>query len=226
MIEHKYIRQNGIIGIDKLKETEITLIGCGSIGSFTALSLAKMGIGSILGFDPDRVEEHNIPNQFFDTTALSGYKAIELESIIKDFAPDCIYKGVVRSFTLSDKDALKPISIVATDSLASRALVYRAFMTNPKTKYLIDARMGGEMLRVFVINKTDNSATLDYYNETLEAKPVELKCSERTIIYCVQMASAMICRAVKAIIKDEEFPFEIILALKTMDFVKTMRGDL
>ena len=45
--------------------TPIHIIGCGATGSWVALMLAKMGISNITCWDFDKVEEHNLPNQFF-----------------------------------------------------------------------------------------------------------------------------------------------------------------
>ncbi|MCL4561887.1 MAG: ThiF family adenylyltransferase [Chloroflexi bacterium] len=42
----------------------ITLIGAGGIGALTGIVLAKMGVGSLILFDGDRVDEVNIATQF------------------------------------------------------------------------------------------------------------------------------------------------------------------
>ena len=59
-----FSRQYRIYNPEK-SNLDITIIGAGSTGSFTALNLAKMGIKKIKGIDFDIVEAHNLPNQFF-----------------------------------------------------------------------------------------------------------------------------------------------------------------
>jgi tRNA A37 threonylcarbamoyladenosine dehydratase len=60
-------------------------IGCGAVGSFTAFALAKMGVGSIKVYDPDRVEIHNLPNQMFAAQDCGLYKAEALRDMVELF---------------------------------------------------------------------------------------------------------------------------------------------
>ena len=64
MDETRYHRQLDILD-PKSMDVPVTIIGAGATGSFTALSLAKMGIRNITIYDFDTVEEHNLPNQFY-----------------------------------------------------------------------------------------------------------------------------------------------------------------
>ncbi|MEK6569249.1 MAG: ThiF family adenylyltransferase, partial [candidate division NC10 bacterium] len=66
-------------------EIPVTMIGCGGIGSFSALALAKMGCVHLTVYDDDRVEEHNIPNQLYRLSDVGQLKVICLAEIIKDF---------------------------------------------------------------------------------------------------------------------------------------------
>ena len=61
----RYQRQSSIINIENYRDNKITIVGCGAIGSFVAISLAKMGLTKFEIWDHDKVEEHNLPNQFF-----------------------------------------------------------------------------------------------------------------------------------------------------------------
>ena len=60
----EYTRQLGILSPEHMKGIKVTLIGCGGIGSMTGLILAKMGIGNLWVYDYDKIEAHNVPNQF------------------------------------------------------------------------------------------------------------------------------------------------------------------
>ena len=67
------------------QKTKIVVIGAGSTGSFLSLTLAKMGLTNIKVIDYDKVEEKNIPNQFFRTQDIGKYKIDALKEIINDF---------------------------------------------------------------------------------------------------------------------------------------------
>ena len=64
MIKMDFSRQNRIFNPDQSK-INVTILGAGSTGSFIAFVLAKMGIKEIKVVDFDKVEAHNIPNQYY-----------------------------------------------------------------------------------------------------------------------------------------------------------------
>ena len=84
MNETRFHRQLDLLDL-KLSSTPITIIGAGATGSFTALTLAKMGFSELTVFDFDTVEEHNLPNQFYRTSDLGKPKVLALQEIIRDF---------------------------------------------------------------------------------------------------------------------------------------------
>src|ERR1035437_9086780 len=59
-----HMRQLGLIDPEKL-QMPIAIIGAGSIGSWTALALLKLGCSDVTVFDFDKVEEHNIGSQIY-----------------------------------------------------------------------------------------------------------------------------------------------------------------
>src|SRR5690349_4359975 len=79
-----YNRQAGIIRQDEL--SPITVIGCGGIGSPTAIIAAKMGVPEIMLFDDDHVEDHNLPSQFYFLEDNGQQKAKALAETIKALA--------------------------------------------------------------------------------------------------------------------------------------------
>ena len=62
-----YTRQRDWFDPDKVSAS-VTIVGCGGIGSFAALALAKLGVQHLTLVDPDTVDEHNIPNQLYRPT--------------------------------------------------------------------------------------------------------------------------------------------------------------
>ena len=73
-----YIRQSSLIDIESYRDNKISIIGCGAIGSFVGISLAKMGLTQFRLVDFDKVELHNLPNQFFNMNDIGNYKSTAL----------------------------------------------------------------------------------------------------------------------------------------------------
>jgi molybdopterin/thiamine biosynthesis adenylyltransferase len=220
----KYLRQSEIINIDKLVKSSVTIIGVGSVGSFTALMLAKMGVGKITAYDEDGVEEHNLPGQFFDIEALKQFKTDALNDLLYMFTPEVKYKGYNKFYK---NQKLAETVIVATDNMEkSRWLVWEQFLKQPQCKYLIDARMGAELAKVYTIT-SKSQVVQKFYKGTLhtDAESTQLPCTARTIIYNVLMVSSLIGRAYKGIIQNEKFPKELIFNMTQITPYSLMLRD-
>jgi len=61
--DKRFMRHRDIINVEDIPP--ITLIGCGAIGSAVGIVLTKLGASFIAIWDGDKVEEHNIANQYF-----------------------------------------------------------------------------------------------------------------------------------------------------------------
>ena len=66
----RFQRQLDLANPAQLK-VPITILGAGAVGSFTTLTLAKLGCSSLTVYDPDTVEVHNLPNQYFSVPSAS-----------------------------------------------------------------------------------------------------------------------------------------------------------
>ena len=62
-MSNRLIRQQDLINSDILT-TPLFMVGLGGIGSWTAISLAKMGFNNLELWDNDVVAEENFNNQF------------------------------------------------------------------------------------------------------------------------------------------------------------------
>lgn len=218
----KYIRHSEIINLDKLRKSKVSIIGLGSVGSFTALTLGKMGAGKVVGYDEDGVSEHNIPGQFFKNSDVGQFKTDALADLLDDFT-DTEFRGYNRFY---NNQKLQEFTIVATDNMASRKQVWEQFLKQPQAKYLIEARMGAELAKIYTI-RDKSKKTRDFYEATLHSdeKSYKLPCTARTIIYNVLMISSLITRAYKAIINDEPFPKELIFNMTRIDKLSLMLRD-
>lgn len=219
----KYIRHSEIINLDKLRKSKVGVVGVGSVGSFTTLTLAKMGVGSVVAYDEDGVDLHNLPAQFFAEQDMGKFKVDALAEQLSDYAPETKYKGYNRFYK---NQKLQETTIVATDNMASRKMVWEQFLKQPQAKYLIEARMGAELAKLYTI-RDKSSKTRAFYEKTLHSddKSYKLPCTARTIIYNVLMVSSLITRAYKAIINGEPFPKELIFNMTRIDDLSLMLRD-
>ena len=203
-----YTRQLDLLDPSKVK-TPLTIIGAGSVGSFTALSLAKMGIQDITVYDGDTVEEHNIPNQFYRMEDIGRPKVAALLDIVYEFT------GVeIKPVNELYKDQeLKGIVISAVDSMKARKLIWRRLKGIPGVDLYIDARMGAEVGKLYSICPIQD---VKLYQQSLHAAKEALHepCTRRTIVYTVLGISAYICGHVKKFLAGESIKKELTIDFK------------
>lgn len=225
-----YQRQMGILNPDEISLAHVTLIGAGGIGSPTALALAKMGIPRLTVFDPDTLEEHNIPNQmypslFIDTSggidsSLGHTKVWALARVLEVWAPATRFHGNELYY---EDGLLSGIVVSAVDSMATRAVIWKGVVANKELIPLyVDARMGAEVVDIITVHPQDAAECEWYemYQLGSDAEAMELPCTARAIIYNTMMASSLVCRQVKAHLTGQSVPSEIIFDLENVDMLK------
>ena len=103
------------------------VIGCGGLGTNVAVHLAGAGIGRLLLWDFDEVEEKNLNRQFMYTAEDAGKeKSLVLKNKLKAYAPECDVESVCvkiedisQLFSAADFDLV----ILAVDNVACRMIV-------------------------------------------------------------------------------------------------------
>lgn len=174
----KYARQLDLITPEELL-FPIHIIGCGGIGSWTTLMLAKMGCQNITVYDDDVVEEHNVASQFFKDTDLGEYKTIAL------------YKNVLEQTGIHIKCQKNEVEesmdngvvILAIDSMEERIRLEQIY--KDKNLLIIDGRMGGLQLEIYVRQAC-------HYKDTL-CEPIQVdkdSCTGKAISFnCATIGS-------------------------------------
>jgi molybdopterin-synthase adenylyltransferase len=88
----RYERQLPYVGLDgqrRLASATVTLIGCGALGTWTALSLASAGVGRLVLVDDDAVELGNLNRQIlFRTTDVGRPKVRAAAEALAALNPD------------------------------------------------------------------------------------------------------------------------------------------
>ena len=209
----EFLRQLDLVSPETL-DVPIHLIGCGGIGSFTALVLSKMGVQHLHLYDPDAIEEHNLPNQLFRLRDVGRFKVEALQEIIQEFA------GAPVEIQLVEVEARRMTGVVISgvDSMRARKAIWaRSIRYRAGVLRYLDARMGAEVARIYAVNPTDPD-DIRLYEKTLYAdEDAEvLPCTAAAIIYSGFAIASLIGNLVKRLATEEHLPREILLDLKTL----------
>ena len=183
--DNLYTRQTGIVDMRKVDNARACIIGCGAIGSMTAIVLAKLGMSRFTLYDDDKVEIHNLPNQYYTIKDIGRYKPDALGVTLKKYNPSATIWPQNRKFNpKEDVISNDDILIVAVDDMNVRKAIFEKAL---KIKFLnryIEARMGGESFRVYSV-AFENILAIDAYKKTLYAsnKAEDIPCTEKAIIF-------------------------------------------
>lgn len=214
----EYTRQLKIFNPEEQK-SKIVIVGIGSTGSFITLNLAKLGFKDIFVIDFDKVEAHNIPNQFYREKDIGNFKTLALQEIVKDFTGTeikIINERVTNQFNFNIFIDLDTIVIFCLDNIPTRKLLFNKLKNIPIK--LIDTRMGGEGYQIYTID-LDNDEDIKKYEERLKMPIKEATCGEKSVIYTILSIASETCQIVKNIDKGEEYPKLLKRELKTYRFI-------
>jgi len=75
------------------------VVGLGGIGSWLALDLALMGVGTIIMFDPDTIEASNLNRTLFKLSHIGKLKTKAIEELIKERRRDITVMSYNEYFT-------------------------------------------------------------------------------------------------------------------------------
>ncbi len=211
----RFLRQLDICPPEKLA-FPITVIGAGAIGSATVLTLAKMGCSNITVWDHDILEEHNIPNQICRPCCVGEPKVEALGALTLDLAGVSLkarreeYRG----------QRLSGVVIAAVDSMSTREEIWGRAKLNPAVPLLLDARMGGELARIYAINPMNPDEASFYEENVYPVSEAEvLPCSARAIIYCVSIVGGLVALEVKNYAIGRTVAREALFDLATLRLV-------
>lgn len=217
MSENQHLtRQMDLIPLSVLN-TPINIIGAGAIGSFTALSLAKMGFNNITSIDFDHIDVENMNCQFFRFSDIGSSKVKALQNLIKDFtnieitAINDMWKGEI----------LNGITICAVDSMEVRKQVFEAYNRKAfKSLGVIDPRMGAETSMMYTYSPLSPSEC-DNYSKTLysDEEAVQERCTSKSTIYCTLGISSVVCATVKEMLVNKTRPKSVMYDIKSQDMI-------
>lgn len=222
-MDNIFNRQLGIIHPDKLK-MPILIVGAGSIGSWAALALSKLGCSNVTVMDGDIIEEHNAGSQIYKASNAGEDKVAALVERI-DFMTDRIIDGIGAHWTPENPEHVKDLDkysivIAAVDNITTRAQLFVHLQT--KNSLYIDARMAANAIEIYTVRggvEEDGEA----YSKTLfaEGDEIPVECSERSVVYNVFIVAGLIADIVAKHANGQELPKELIADLYNFTLYKS-----
>lgn len=218
----KYWRQMDLFDPTKT-EVEATIIGCGGIGSFAAVALAKLGVKRIRLVDDDVVSLHNLPNQFFRAGDVGKLKVEALAGLLAAVCGDVEVEPQNRRFARGDSISGRGVVVSAVDSMEARKMIWASCKLNPRVTLFLDGRIGGELAYLYVVNPVDLGDVRRYEATLFDDKDAEeVPCTRRAVIYVGFAMGALMAIAVakKHAKGNRELPFQTVLDLGTLNLMK------
>lgn len=206
-LNHDHLtRQLDLIPVDTLGQ-QVTIIGCGAIGSFLGLQLAKMGLTRITVFDHDDVSVENMSNQWFRFKDIGNNKADALFDLVADFTGVHI-KAIPTKYDESFAHLITGIVVVAVDSMEARTMIYESIKARGfNVKYIIDPRMSAEFYSQYTINPFDEKDQATYAKVLQpDSESVAERCTAKSTVYTASLAAGMVTKTIKNIMLKQDYP--------------------
>ena len=115
----------------------VHIIGCGSVGSCIAESLARCGVRRFALYDFDHVESKNVANQAFTTDDIGLLKVDALEKHVKAINPEAVIRKEPKGW---NGKILSGYVFLAADSMDVRRSFVEKHMNNQNLKAVFDCR--------------------------------------------------------------------------------------
>lgn len=184
----RYERQQDLVP-ESARSTDVCIIGVGAIGRPLALQLASIGVERIQLFDPDTVEEVNIPTQGYLEADIGQRKAVVCAQSIAAINSNANVSVHACRF-LDSLYTANGVVFCAVDSIETRSAIW--YDLRNRVRFWIDTRMLGETIRVLSVNP-QSMASFEAYGDTLftaeETQPG--RCTARSTIYAATIAAGL-----------------------------------
>lgn len=203
-----FSRQAGIIKPEEL-EKHVVIVGAGGIGSWTALSLAKMGINKITIVDFDDIEDVNIAPQIYGMADIGKKKC----QVLADFINANMQKEIATAIDTKWEDWKEretyfeendvEILIMAVDSMDVRLKIW-GDIKYAGLGLVLDGRMMKELLSVYACRPAVEE-DVKFYQENLypSADVDPTPCTERAVAYNQFVMAGLMGTLVKHFAKGE-----------------------
>ena len=217
----RYVRFKDVVDRSIVEKLRVGVIGVGAIGRQVALQLAMMGVGELVMWDHDTVEEHNLPVQGFDQSDIGMPKPLAVFTSCNSICDTVEYDPRMMKYEESPEDV--DVLFCCVDSMATRKSLWK--MIPDRCRMYIDGRMSAEVCRVLSVPVDDATEGIrcrrDYYGSLCSPDEVyQDRCTARTTMYGAYVASGlMVAQMVKWLRRDRglELQTDILFNMLSME---------
>lgn len=199
LIDETTSRFSGAIWYDYIKAQQVLLLGCGGIGSWTALLLSRLKIERLIIYDPDTVEASNMSGQLYRTTDVGTEKVTAIAATMREFSN---FNNILTHISpFSSYSAASDIMICGFDNMVARSIAFTAWVAmiahkseeSKKKCLFIDGRLSADEFQVFAIQGNDDKAIDKYREEWLfsDDEAEETICSFKQTSFMANMISSV-----------------------------------
>lgn len=215
MTTQRFTRQADLVKCDM--RTPITVVGAGGIGSFLVLTLAKMGFTQIDVWDFDKVEEHNLPNQFYREQDIGQFKVVALADIVHQFTGTRIHAHT-EAWTADHEDYVPTdVLIAAVDSMEVRSALYNHAHGDNCIAWFLDGRMGGTQIEVYTVSMESIKDGIMYESRLwTDAETAPLRCTMKATMFTVLTIASFISTQIVHVLSGQEYKNNLTLDMTNM----------
>lgn len=198
LVDEATSRFSSAIWYEKIQEKTVIVAGCGGIGSWTTLLLARMKPASMFIYDNDIIEAVNMSGQLYGQFDLGRPKVSALAEMIRNYAGYGSIFAISERFT--EESEASDIMICGFDNMAARKLFFNKWLSHVQSKpeekrkncLFIDGRLAAEEFQVLCIKGDDEYNINRYNNEFLfsDAEADETICSYKQTTFCANMIAS------------------------------------
>lgn len=198
LVDEATSRFSSAIWYEKIQEKTVIVAGCGGIGSWTTLLLARMKPASMFIYDNDIIEAVNMSGQLYGQSDLGRPKVSALAEMIRNYAGYGSVFAISERFT--EESEASDIMICGFDNMAARKLFFNKWLSHVQSKpeekrkncLFIDGRLAAEEFQVLCIKGDDEYNINRYNNEFLfsDAEADETICSYKQTTFCANMIAS------------------------------------
>jgi molybdopterin/thiamine biosynthesis adenylyltransferase len=195
-------RSSGLV--NNLEDFHFHILGCGAIGSSTAMQLARMGANKFCLYDMDKVEDVNIGVSQYILEDIDKSKVDALKGHLESIGVNHVNMYNER-FTEFYPQGESDIAILGFDSMEARLQAVEALCSNPTIKpiHLIDGRMGAEHYQQYIFDKPTVSKYKKTWYSDNEGSPEP--CAAKATAYCAFMSGSFIANAVRKLATGQPY---------------------
>lgn len=159
---------------------KVTLIGAGSVGSYAALFLAKMGVVDIEVWDADVVLSHNAPASLYSHDDIGRMKVKVLGERILQLTGVQIK---VMSSMYSGEELRNTSVIACVDTMAARKMIWEKVKLCPTIDLFCETRVNAWFLDVFAVAPC-NPEDIKKYEDALfsDKEVVRQLCGQHGVV--------------------------------------------